>query len=46
MALRFEGVAEETGRELEKLVAALPDVESLERSESESLGAVLGEIID
>jgi len=27
-------------------VAALPDVESLDRSESESMGAVLGEIID
>lgn len=46
LALRFENVSEETGRELEKLVAALPDVEPLDRSESESMGTVLSEIVD
>lgn len=45
LALRFENVPKETARELEKLVAALPDVESLERSESESMGTVLTEIV-
>ena len=45
LALRFENVTDETSRELEKLVAALPDVESLDRSESESMGTVLSEIV-
>jgi len=46
LALRFESVADDTARELEKLVAALPDVESLDRSESDSMGTVLSEIVN
>jgi hypothetical protein len=46
LGLRFEKLCEESGQLLEKLVASLPDVESLDRSESESMGAVLGEIVD
>ena len=45
LALRFQNVSDATGRELEKLVATLPDVESLDESESASMGAVLSEIV-
>lgn len=43
--LRFLDVASETVRELEKLVACLPDVESLEDGETGGLGAVVSEIL-
>lgn len=43
--LRFRGVPAEVERELEKLVACLPDVESLEDGEAGGLGAVVSEIL-
>jgi hypothetical protein len=43
--LRFLDVPKETVRELEKLVACLPDVESLEDGETGGLGAVISEIL-
>ncbi|MEZ4334637.1 MAG: PilZ domain-containing protein [Myxococcota bacterium] len=45
LALAFIGVSRETARTLEKLVACLPDVESLEEGEVAGLGTVLSEII-
>lgn len=45
MALAFLGVSPELARELEKLVACLPDVESLEDGELAGLGTVLSEIL-
>jgi hypothetical protein len=45
LALRFVDVSPERARELEKIVACLPDVESLEESEAGGLGAVISEII-
>ena len=44
-ALKFVDVPEETERGLEKLVACLPAIESLERGETGSLGAVMSEIL-
>jgi hypothetical protein len=44
-ALRFEKVPESTAVELEKLVACLPDVESLEKGETAGLGSVISEIL-
>ena len=44
-ALAFEGVDREVAAELEKLVACLPDVESLDAGEVGGLGAVLSEIL-
>ncbi len=43
--LRFEDVPADVTRELEKLVACLPDVESLEDGEAAGLGAVISEIL-
>lgn len=45
LALAFIGVSRETARQLEKLVACLPDVESLEDGEIAGLGTVLSEIL-
>jgi hypothetical protein len=45
MALRFVDVSREVGRGLEKLVACLPDIESLEEGERGGLGAVISEIL-
>lgn len=44
-ALTFDGVAREVATELEKLVACLPDVESLDAGEIGGMGAVLSEIL-
>ena len=44
-ALVFDGVDPATATELEKLVACLPDVESLEAGEIGGLGAILSEIL-
>ena len=44
-ALVFDAVGAEVALELEKLVACLPDVESLDAEEVEGLGAVLAEIL-
>lgn len=43
--LQFVDVPSETARELEKLVACLPDVESLEDGEAGGLGAVISEVL-
>jgi hypothetical protein len=45
IALRFTDVAADVARGLEKLVACLPDIESLEDGESAGLGAVISEIL-
>jgi len=45
LALAFIGVSRETAFELEKLVACLPDVESLTDGEVGGLGTVLSEIV-
>lgn len=45
LALAFIGIAKETAATLEKLVACLPDVESLEDGELAGLGTVLSEIV-
>lgn len=44
-AIAFVGVSRETANALEKLVACLPDVESLEDGELAGLGSVLSEIV-
>jgi hypothetical protein len=44
-ALAFRGLDRETAVALEKLVACLPDVESLEDGEVAGLGAILSEIL-
>jgi hypothetical protein len=46
LGLVFENVPEEIAEALEKLVACLPDVESLEDDEACGLGAVISEILD
>ena len=43
--MTFDKVDAETARELEKTVACLPNVESLEDGEIAGLGAILSEII-
>ena len=43
--LGFQDVPAEIAGELEKLVACLPDVESLEGEESDALGAIISEIV-
>lgn len=45
LVLRFLDVSEDNARELEKLVACLPDIESLEDGEASGLGSVISEII-
>ncbi|GAF74173.1 unnamed protein product, partial [marine sediment metagenome] len=45
LALRFEGVASDDARELDKIVAALPQVEALDDDECAGLGAVISEIV-
>jgi hypothetical protein len=44
-ALRFDSLDPETAAELEKLVACLPDVESLDAGEIAGMGAILSEIL-
>jgi hypothetical protein len=44
-ALAFRGLDRETAAALEKLVACLPDVESLEDGEAAGLGAILSEVL-
>ena len=44
-ALAFRGLDRETAAALEKLVACLPDVESLEEGEAAGLGAILSEVL-
>jgi c-di-GMP-binding flagellar brake protein YcgR len=44
-ALVFDGIDREAASELEKLVACLPDVESLDAGEIGGMGAVLSEIL-
>jgi hypothetical protein len=44
--LIFDKIDKKTARELEKMVACLPDVESLEDGEIAGLGAILSEIIN
>ena len=46
LALAFEDVASDTAEALDKLVACLPSVESLEDGETRGLGAVISEILD
>jgi PilZ domain len=46
MGLVFDPVEPEVGRQLEKLVADLPSVESLHDSEVEAMGTVVSEILD
>jgi hypothetical protein len=46
LGLAFENVPEDVAEALEKLVACLPDVESLEDDEVCGLGAVISEILD
>ena len=43
--LAFDPIDREMARELEKMVACLPDVESLEDGEIAGLGAILSEIL-
>jgi hypothetical protein len=45
-ALAFRKVDTATARAIEKLVACLPDIESLEEGESGSIGAILSEILN
>ena len=45
IGLRFTDVSTEDGRGLEKLVACLPDIESLEAGERGGLGSVISEIL-
>jgi len=45
LALAFLGVSRDTAMALEKIVACLPDVESLEDGEAAGLGTVLSEIV-
>jgi hypothetical protein len=45
LGLAFLDVSEESARDLEKLVACLPDVESLEDGETGGMGTVISEII-
>lgn len=46
LALGFTDVSPAIAETLEKLVACLPEVESLEQDESHAMGAVLSEILD
>ncbi|MBW2232091.1 MAG: PilZ domain-containing protein [Deltaproteobacteria bacterium] len=46
LALAFQDVPPAVAEMLEKLVACLPEVESLEESEPHGLGAILSEILD
>ena len=45
LALGFEDVSRSLANELEKIVACLPDVESLEQGELDVLGSVLSEVL-
>lgn len=45
LALRFERLSGEAARELDKLVACLPDLDSLREGEAFGLGAVVGEVL-
>jgi hypothetical protein len=46
LALRFDVLSKQTGSDLEKLVACLPDLDSLREGESFGLGAVIGEVLE
>ena len=46
LALAFQGISAEISTALEKLVAGLPDIESLEADEPHGMGAILSEILD
>jgi len=46
LALGFTDMSASVAETLEKLVACLPEVESLEQDESHAMGAVLSEILD
>ncbi len=46
LALGFAEMSPQVAETLEKLVACLPEVESLEEDESHAMGAVLSEILD
>jgi hypothetical protein len=46
LALGFTDMSPDIAETLEKLVACLPEVESLEQDESHAMGAVLSEILD
>ena len=46
MVLRFDELTPETAAELEKLVAKLPSVESLQDSETDAMGTVLSEVLN
>jgi hypothetical protein len=46
LALRFEDLETAAAEALEKLVACLPDVESLEDGEARGLGAIISEILE
>ena len=45
LVLRFLDISDENARKLEKLVACLPDVESLAEGEMSGMGSVISEII-
>lgn len=45
LVLRFENVGADVAEGLEKLVACLPDIESLEEGERGGLGAVISEVL-
>jgi len=45
LALRFEGLPPDQAEKLEKLVAALPGIESLEGGEADAMGAIISEIL-
>jgi hypothetical protein len=45
LALRFEGLPRDQADKLEKLVAALPGIESLEECEADAMGAIISEIL-
>lgn len=45
LALRFDGLSSGSADELDKLVACLPDLDSLREGEAFGLGAVVGEVL-
>jgi len=45
LALTFGDVAPEIARELDKIVAALPQVEALDQDECSGMGSVISEIV-
>ncbi|MBW2421834.1 MAG: PilZ domain-containing protein [Deltaproteobacteria bacterium] len=45
LALRFDGLAGEEAERLEKLVASLPGIESLEGCEADAMGTIISEVL-